>query len=128
MDARDRLRLGRLGDLRRGGEVEGDAHDVGIFDVEQAGLGVEVVGLAAQAAPDHLLAQKLGAEGADAEDVGDGVRVPPFGQHGHRDHAADLLAEPARTADGVHHLAQQRALARLALRGCRRLRGPPARA
>ena len=102
--------------LRRGGEIERNAHDVGIFDVEQAGLRVEVVGLAAQAAADHLLAQKLGAEGANAEDVGHGIGVPAFGQHRHRDDAADLLAEPAGAADGVHHLAQQLALARFALR------------
>ena len=123
VDARDRLRRGRLGHLRRGGEVERDAHDVGVFDVEQAGLGVEIVGLAAQAAPDHLLAQKLGAEGADAQDVGDGVGVPAFGQHGHRDDAADLLAEAAGTADGVHHLAQQCGFARFALRGAGALAG-----
>ena len=47
--------------------------------------------------------------------MGDGVGVPAFGQHRHRDHAADLLAEPAGAADGVHHLAQQLALAGLAL-------------
>jgi len=35
----------------------------------------------------------LGAEGADAEDVRDGVSVPTFGEHGDRDHAADGLAE-----------------------------------
>ena len=102
----------RLRHHRLGGEVEGDAHDVGIFDVEQAVL-VQLIGLAAQAAADHLLAQELGAEGADAEDVGDGVGVPAFGQHRHRDDAADLLAEPARAADGVHHLAQQLAVADL---------------
>ena len=128
MDARDRLRLGGLGDLRRGGEVERNAHDVGVFDVEQAGLGVEVVGLAAQAAPDHLLAQKLGAERADAQDVGDGVGVPAFRQHRYRDDAANLLAEPAGAADRVHHLAQQRALARFALRGAGARRAPRARA
>ena len=83
-----------LATLRRGGEVERNAHDVGVFDVEQAGLRVEIVGLAAQAAPDHLFAQKLGAERADAEDVGHGVGVPAFGQHRHRNHATDLLAEP----------------------------------
>ena len=59
------------------------------------------------AAPDHLLAQELRAEGAHAEDVGDGVGVPAFGQHRDADHALDVLAELARLADGVHHLAQQ---------------------
>ena len=65
----------RRRDDRLGGEVEGNAEDVGIFDIEQALL-VQLVGLAAQRAADDLLAEKLGAEGADAEDVGDGVGVP----------------------------------------------------
>ena len=60
-----------------------------------------------QAAADDLLAEELGAEGAHAEDVGDGVGVPALGQHRDADDAADVLAEPARLADGVHHLAQQ---------------------
>ena len=68
---------------------------------------VQIVGLAAQRAADDLLAKKLRAEGADAEDVGDGVGVPPLGEHRDRDDAADRLAELARLADGVHHLAQQ---------------------
>ena len=68
---------------------------------------VEVVGLAAQRAADHLLAEELRAEGAHAEHVGDGVGVPALGEHRDRDDAADLLAEPAGLADGVHHLAQQ---------------------
>ena len=90
--------------LRR--EVERDAEDVGILDVEQAFV-VELIGLAAQGAADHLLAEELRAEGADAQDVGDGVRVPALGQHRDRDDAADLLAEPALLADRVHDLAEQ---------------------
>jgi hypothetical protein len=61
--------------------------------------------LAAQTAPDHLFAQKLGAERADAQDVGDGVGVPSFGQHRHRNHAPNLLAETSGAADGVHDFA-----------------------
>ncbi len=68
---------------------------------------VQVVGLAAQRATDDLLAEELRAEGADAEDVGDGVGVPAFGQHRDRDDAADGAAELARLADGVHDLAEQ---------------------
>ena len=68
---------------------------------------VQVVGLAAQGAADDLLAQKLRAEGADAEDVGDGVGVPALGEHRNRDHAADRAAELAGLADGVHDLAEQ---------------------
>ena len=103
----DRLaRRLRRGDDRLGGEVERNAEHVGVFDVEQALL-VQVVGLAAQRAADHLLAQELGAEGADAEHVGDGVGVPAFGEHRDRDDAADGAAELAGLADGVHDLAQQ---------------------
>ena len=60
-----------------------------------------------QAAADDLLAQELAAERADTEDVGDGVGVPALGEHGDRDDAADVLAELALLADGVHRLAQQ---------------------
>ena len=62
---------------------------------------------AAQAAADDLLAEQLRAEGADAEDVRHGVGVPALGEHRDGDDALDLLAELARLADGVHHLAQQ---------------------
>ena len=44
---------------------------------------------------DHLLAEKLRAEGPHTEHMGDRVRVPAFCQHRDRDHAADLLAEPS---------------------------------
>ncbi len=65
------------------------------------------VRLPAQCAADHLLAEQLGSEGADANDVGDRVRVPPLRQHRNGDDAADALAEPAGLADRVHDLAQQ---------------------
>ena len=68
---------------------------------------VQLVRLAAQRAADDLLAEELGAEGADAEDVGDGVRVPALGEHRDGDDAADGAAELARLADRVHDLAQQ---------------------
>ena len=92
MDADGLARLGRRRDdgLRR--EVEGDAENVGIFDVEQA-VFIQIVGLAAQAAADDLLAQKLRAEGADAENVRDGVRVPAFRQHRDGNDAAHLFAQ-----------------------------------
>jgi len=88
-----------------GSEVEGNAEHVGVFDVEQAVL-IEVVGLAAQRATDDLFAQQLGAEGAHAEHVGDGVGIPALGKHGHRHHAANRVAQATGLADGVHHLAQ----------------------
>ena len=37
----------------------------------------------------------------------DVVRVPPFGEHRHRHHAADLGAELARLANGVRYFAEQ---------------------
>jgi hypothetical protein len=40
----------------------------------------------------------------------DSIGVPAFGQHRHRHYAADLFAQATRTANGVHHFAQQRAL------------------
>jgi hypothetical protein len=56
---------------------------------------------------DHLLAQQLGAEGANTEHVRDGVGVPALGQHGNADDATDVFAELAGLADGVHHFAEQ---------------------
>ena len=92
----DRLaRRLRRRDDRLGGEVERNAEDVGVLDVEQVLL-VQVVGLAAQRAADDLLAQQLSAEGADAEDMGDGVRVPAFGEHRDGDDAADRARRAGR--------------------------------
>ncbi len=95
----------RLGDDRLGGEVEGNAEHVGVFDVEQAFF-IEFVRLAAQRPTDDLLTQQLGAEGANAEHMSDGVGVPTFGEHGHGHDAADAAPELPRLAHGVHHLAQ----------------------
>jgi hypothetical protein len=39
--------------------------------------------------------------------MGNGVGVPPFGQHGDRDYAAHLFAKPSFLADCVHDLAQK---------------------
>ena len=39
--------------------------------------------------------------------MGDGVGVPPFGEHGDRDDTPNPAAERTRLADGVHHLAEQ---------------------
>ena len=67
-----RLRWGENG---LGREVEGNAEDVCVFDAEEIFI-IEVVGLAAQRASDDLFAEELGAKSSDAEDVGDGVRIP----------------------------------------------------
>ena len=97
-----------LGNLAvAGDERERHAVDLGVLGFEAAGLGVGGVAAPAQPAADDLLAEQLAAEGADAEDVGDGVGVPAFGEHRHGDDAADVLAELALLADGVHRLAQQ---------------------
>ena len=88
-------------------ERERDAVDLGVLRARTCPSSFGRVADAAQAAADDLLAEQLGAEGADAEDVGDGVGVPALGQHRDGDDAADLLAELARLADRVHHLAQQ---------------------
>ena len=96
----------RRGDDRLGREIEGNAEDVGIFGVEEILL-VEVVGLAPQSAANDLLAEKLGAEGADTQDVGDVVGVPPLGEHGNRHDAADAGTELVELADRVHDLSQQ---------------------
>jgi hypothetical protein len=74
------LRRRRRRDHGFGCEVERHAEDVGVLGVEEPFL-VEVVGLAAERAADHLLAQQLRAEGADAEDVRHVVRVPALGEH-----------------------------------------------
>ena len=88
-------------------EGEGHAEDVGDFGAEQPPLfvGEVVVGGAAERSPDHLFAQEFAPELAEAEDVGDGPRVPAFGEHGHRDDAADALAG-AVLADGLDDLPQ----------------------
>ena len=81
-------RLGGFRNDRLRREVERDTEDVGILDVEPV-LFVQVVRVPTQAAPDHLLAQELRAEGAHAQNVGDGVGVPALRQHRDRNHAAD---------------------------------------
>ena len=98
-------RLRRRNDrLRR--EVEGNAEDVGIFHIEKPFF-VQIVGLATQRAANDLLAQELRAEGANAENMGDGVGIPALGEHRDRDDAADGTAKLAGLADGVHDLAEQ---------------------
>jgi len=81
----------RRGDNRFGGEIKGDAQHVGIFHVEKIFI-IEIVGLSAQGAANDLFTQKLGAESADTQHVRDGVGVPSFGEHGHRDDAANGIS------------------------------------
>ena len=60
---------------------------------ERAGVGVDVVGETEQGAAHDSLTDQLGAEGADAENLGDGVGVAPLGQDRDGDEAPDLLAD-----------------------------------
>ena len=90
--------------LRR--KVERDAHDVGVLDIEQS-IVIQVIGVAAQTATDDLFAEELSAESSDPENMGHGICVPAFRQHGDGDDAANLLPESALLPNGVHHLAQE---------------------
>ena len=100
-------RLGRLRGVVRAGhrhEVERHAEHVGELR-RQAAVAVEAVVVgAAQRPAGHLLAQQLGAERPEPQDVDHGARVPALGEHRHRHHAADLLAQPARAAHRVEGL------------------------
>ena len=103
--------VGLLG-RRRGGrhvdaahEFVGDAEDVGVFGAGLLRVGVGFEGGAAEGAAGDLLAEQLGGEGAEAEDVGDGFGVPALGEHADGDDAADLLAGFALAADGVEDVA-----------------------
>ncbi|MNK95194.1 hypothetical protein D3C87_1154200 [compost metagenome] len=104
--------LGRRDDDRLGCEVKGNAEYVGVLHVEEALL-VQLIGLAAQGSANHLFAQQLGAERTHTKDVGHGIGIPAFGEHGHRHDATDLLTQAALLANGVHHLTQQFAIAQV---------------
>src|SRR5205823_3095225 len=84
-------------------EVEGNAEHVGIFHVEQPFF-IQFIGLAPQCASNDLLAKKLGAEGADTENMCDGISVPPFRKHRHRNHATNGPTELAWLSDRIHDL------------------------
>ena len=58
-------------------------------------------------AADDLLAEELRPEGADPEDMSDGVGIPSLGQHRDGDDATNLFPELAWLADGVHHFAEE---------------------
>ena len=102
----------RRRDHRLGGEVEGNAQDVGVFHIEEA-LFVEIVGLAAESAADDLLAKELGAEGPDAQHMRDRSGIPALGEHGDGDDAADRSAQLAVLADRVHDLAEKSHVSRV---------------
>ncbi len=100
-----RLRRWRVRGAGHRHEVERHAEHVGELR-RQAAVAVEAVVVgAAQRPAGHLLAQQLGAERPEPQDVDHGTGVPTLGEHRHRHHAADLLAQPARAAHGVESLA-----------------------
>ena len=88
-------------------ERERHAEDVHVLRFQQAGVGADVVGGAAKPAADHLFAQQLAGEGAQAHDVGHGLGVPPLGQHADRDHVLNPFAGTARAAHRIDLPAQQ---------------------
>ena len=91
--------------LRR--EIEWYSEHVRVFSAEQAlvrAVFVQIVGLSPQRTAHDLLTEQLCAEGADAQNVGDRIRVPTLGQHGNRHDATDGIAQLAWFADGVHDL------------------------
>jgi len=69
-------------------EIEGNAEDIRVFHIEQPFF-VLFVRHATQRTPNDLLAKELGAEGANAENMGDGIGIPSLGEHRDRDDAAD---------------------------------------
>ena len=54
-----------FGDDGLGGEIEGNAEDIGVLDVEEA-FRIQFVRLASEGAADDLFAEELGAEGSYA--------------------------------------------------------------
>jgi len=57
----------------------------------------------------HVCGDAVGTrwQGANAEHMRDGIRVPPFGEHRNGDDAANSTAKLTGLPDGVHDLAQQ---------------------
>ena len=66
-----------LRDDRGRREIERDAEHVRVLDGEPI-LSVELVGLTAKGAADHLFAEQLGTEGPHPEHVRHGVGIPAF--------------------------------------------------
>jgi hypothetical protein len=109
-------RLRRCNDrLRR--EVEGNAEDVGVFHIEKPFF-VLFVRHATQRPSNDLLTQELGAEGPNAENMGDGIGIPSLGeplvleaqQHGEQAFELavemDLIAAEPFQLVGVERLAE----------------------
>ena len=76
-------------------------------------VAVQIVIHAAQRPPRDLFAEQLRAERPQPHDMRDRVRVPAFGQHGHRDDAAHVSAQFAGRADRVDDFAEHVAVRQL---------------
>ena len=85
-----------------GQERERHAEDIDVLGLEQAGVFIDLVARAPQAAPDHLLTQKLAGEGTQPHDVGDRLGIPPLAQHADGDDLLDLFAGLAPPPHRVH--------------------------
>jgi len=66
----------------------------------------ELVADATKGTACDLLAKATENQSAQAHDVGDSVRIPAFGEHGHGNDAADVRAECVSFANSVHYLAE----------------------
>src|SRR5204863_1599848 len=93
--------------LRRRGnrfrsEVERNSKNVGVFRVEEIFF-IQIVGLSAECATDHLLAKQLGSERSNSEDVSNGVGIPSFRKHRDRNNASDQATELTGLANRVHN-------------------------
>ena len=98
--------LGVCGSAATGNEGKGHTINFGVFRVEMPLL-VGGIAHATQPPSDHLFAKQLRAEGAHAQNMGDGVGIPTLGEHRDADHALDVFAELAGLAYGVHDLTEQ---------------------
>ena len=98
--------LGRS-DHRLRGEIERDAKDIGVLDVEQTALLVQVVRLAPERTADDLLAEKLRPKGADAEHMSDSACIPAFAEHRGGNDAPDLLPETGLDTNGIDHFSKE---------------------
>ena len=98
-----------LGDLERN-QFERHAEHLGGLLREQAIL-TEGVMPTPQGTAYHLFAQQLGSERAQTDDVGHGIGVPAFGQHGHGDDTTHF--PPGR--DGLRQRMQPAAVVRMDL-------------
>ena len=83
-------------------ESERHTEDVHVFRIEKPGIGIDLIGGAAKATANHLLAEKLTGEGPETHDVRHGFCVPALREHADRYHVLNLLTRLAPLTDGVN--------------------------